>query len=63
VLFANWVEPSAPGGSVLRSETRVQAVGAQGRVGLATLRPLIRAFQGLIVTEGLEETVRRAERR
>ena len=63
VVFANWVQPSASGGAVLRSETRVQAVGAQGRVGLATLRPLIRAFQGLIVTDGLDETVRRAEAR
>jgi hypothetical protein len=62
VLFANWVEPVAAGGAALHSETRVQAVGAQGRLGLATLRPLIRAFQQLIATDGIDEAVRRAER-
>jgi hypothetical protein len=63
VLFANWVEPLAPGGAVLRSETRVDAADAQGRLGLATLRPVIRAFQQLIATDGLDEAVRRAEHR
>jgi hypothetical protein len=62
-LFANWVEPVASGGAVLHSETRVDAAGAQGRLGLATLRPVIRAFQQLIATDGLDEAVRRAERR
>ena len=45
VLFANWVQPSAAGGAVLRSETRVHAFGVQGHLGLATLRPLVRAFR------------------
>lgn len=63
VLFANWVEPLASGGAVLCSETRVHAVGAQGRLGLATLRPVVRAFQQLIATDGIEEAVRRAEAR
>lgn len=62
VLFANWVEPVASGGAVLQSQTRVDAVGAQGRLGLATLRPVIRAFQHVIATDGVEEAVRRAER-
>ncbi len=63
VLFANWVEPMPSGGAALHSETRVDAVGAQGRLGLATLRPVIRAFEQLIATDGIEEAVRRAERR
>jgi hypothetical protein len=63
VLFANWVEPIASGGAVLHSETRVDAVGPQGRLGLATLSPVIRTFQGLIATDGIEAAVRRAERR
>jgi len=62
VLFANWVESAASGGAVLHSETRVDAVGAQGRLGLVTLRPVIRAFQQLIATDGIDEAVRRAER-
>ncbi len=62
VLFANWVEPLRSGGAVLRSETRVQAIGSQGRFGLATLRPVVRAAEQLIATEGLEQAVRRAER-
>jgi hypothetical protein len=61
VLFANWVEPLSAGGSVLQSETRVHAIGGQGRLGLATLRPVVRAFQHLIATDGIEEAVRRAE--
>jgi hypothetical protein len=63
VLFANWVEPVSSGVSVLHSETRVDAVGPQGRLGLATLRPVIRAFQQLIATDGIEAAVRRAEER
>jgi hypothetical protein len=62
VLFANWVEPLASGGAALRSETRVQAIGTQGRVGLATLRPVVRAAENLIASEGLEAAVQRAER-
>ena len=61
VLFANWVEPLRSGGAALHSETRVHAIGGQGRLGFATLRPVVRAFQQLIVTDGIEEAVRRAE--
>jgi hypothetical protein len=61
VLFANWVEPLTSGGSTLHSEVRVHAIGGQGRLGLATLRPVVRAFQQLIATDGIEEAVRRAE--
>ena len=63
VLFANWVEPLTSGGAVLHSETRLHAIGGHGRLGLATLRPVVRAFQQLIATDGIEEAVRRAEKR
>jgi hypothetical protein len=62
VLFGNWVEPLPGDRSVLRSETRVEAFGVQGRVGLASVRPLIRAFQGLVATDAMAATARRAER-
>jgi hypothetical protein len=60
VLFANWVEPHKPG-SVLRSETRVESFGVQGRIGLASVRPLIRAFQQLIWSDAMAAAVGRAE--
>jgi hypothetical protein len=63
VLFANWVEPLASGGAALCSETRVQTIGAQARIGMITLSPLVRAFQQLILNDGIEEAVRRAEQR
>ena len=62
VVFANWVEPDAGGESAtLASEARVDAIGAQGRIGVAAVRPLVRTFQHLIGTDGLEAAVRRAE--
>jgi hypothetical protein len=63
VLFANWVEPAGAGRTALRSETRVEALGAQGRLGVAAVRPLVAAFQQLIGSEGIEAGVRLAERR
>jgi hypothetical protein len=62
VLFAHWVEPADDGRSALVSEARVQALGAQGRVGVAAVRPLVRGFNYLIGTDGIEVAVRRAER-
>jgi hypothetical protein len=62
VLLANWAEPAPAGGGVLRSETRVEAFGAQGRIGLASVRPLIRGFQGLVWSEAMAAAVRRADR-
>jgi hypothetical protein len=62
VLFANWVTPAASGRSVLQSETRVQVFGAQARIGLATLRPVILGFQQLIGSDAIAQAVRRAER-
>jgi len=62
VVFANWVAPTDDGGSELCSEVRVQAFGVQGRVGLAAVRPLVRAFQGLVASDAIAAAVRRAER-
>jgi hypothetical protein len=61
VLFANWVEPAAGSGAVLRSETRVEAFGSRGRIGLASIRPMIRGFQQLIWSDAMAAAVRRAE--
>jgi hypothetical protein len=62
VLIANWVEPAASGRTALLSETRVNVIGAQGRLGLAAVRPLVMAFQSLVGSEGIEAAVRLAER-
>jgi hypothetical protein len=63
VAFANWVEPATSGGrAALGAEVRVQALGSQGRVGVAAVRPVVRAFQNLVGSEGLGAAVRRAER-
>ncbi len=62
VLFANWAEPASPSGAMLRSETRLEAFGVQGRIGLASVRPLIRGFQNLVWSDAMAAAVRRAER-
>lgn len=63
VLFANWVEPTETGTMALISEVRVEAMGVQGRLGVRAVRPLVRSFEHLIGTEGIETAVRRAEQR
>lgn len=63
VVYAHSVRPWDTGRSELRSETRVAAFGAQGRLGLASVRPLIRGFEQLVGTDALAAAVRRAERR
>lgn len=62
VLFANWIEESADT-STIHAEVRVEAIGAQGRMGVAAVRPLVRAFGSLIGSDGIEVAARRAERR
>jgi hypothetical protein len=62
VAFGIWVDPADSGGASLTSETRVQPIGAQGRIGVAAVRPVIRAFQSLVGTDGIEAAVRIAER-
>jgi hypothetical protein len=59
VVFANWVEESK--GAALASEARVQAIGSQGRIGVAAVRPLVRGFHNLVSSEGIAAAVRRAE--
>jgi hypothetical protein len=63
VVFANWAEAVARGRARLVSETRVDAIGVQGRVGVAAIRPLVSAFLHLVGSEAIEAAVREAERR
>ena len=62
VVFANWVATGADGASQLHSETRVEPFGAQGRIGLRSVRPLIGAFHNLVVTDAMTAARRAAER-
>jgi hypothetical protein len=61
VAIATWVQ-SDPRGATLFTEARVEAIGAQGQVGMAAVRPLVRAFEHLLSSEALRTAVRRAER-
>jgi hypothetical protein len=61
VLFSNWVEPAGEARSALVSEVRVHAIGMQGRVGLALVRPVVAAFHDLIGSEGIGAAIRLAE--
>lgn len=58
VVFANWIED---GPTTIHAEARVEAIGTQGRVGVAAVRPLVRAFGSLIGSDGIEVAARRAE--
>ena len=60
VVIANWAVERPGGGSVLTAEARVEPVGAQGRLGVAAVRPVVRAFQGLVGSDGINAAVRRA---
>ena len=60
VLFANWITEDDDKRAI-HAEARVEAIGAQGRVGVAAVRPLVRAFGGLIGSDGIELAARRAE--
>lgn len=62
VVFASWTEKAGERGSALVSEVRVEAIGLQGRLGVRALRPLVRGFQQLIGSDGIEAAVRAAER-
>ncbi len=56
VVFGHWVEPDG----ALNVEARVAAIGVEGRVGLAAVRPLVSRSHRLIASDGLEAAVRRA---
>jgi hypothetical protein len=62
VIFAMWAAPDGEGGR-LSAEVRVAPVGAQGRFGIAAVRPLVAGFHALIGSDGLGAAVRRAEGR
>ena len=40
----------------------MESIGGQGSIGVAAVRPLVRAFGSLVGSEGLAAAVRRAER-
>ena len=61
VLFANWIDDGSEHRATIHAEARVEAIGAQGRVGVAAVRPLVRAFGSLIGSDGIEVAARRAE--
>ena len=61
VLIANWVSELEDGRTELRSESRVAGVGMQGRLGVRAVAPLVRAFGGLVGSEGIAAAVRAAE--
>jgi hypothetical protein len=63
VAIANWAVERAGGGSVLTAEARVEPIGAQGRLGVAAVRPVVRAFQNLVGSDAINAAVRRAEGR
>ena len=64
VMFAMWASPDGEGsGGRLNAEVRLVPVGAQGRIGIAAVRPLIGAFHQRIGSDGLTAAVRRAEGR
>jgi hypothetical protein len=60
VAIAAWADADRRGGA-LCAEARVQALGAQGQLGVAAVRPLVIAFQPLIGSEALRAAARRAE--
>ncbi len=61
VLFAHWIEPAGEGRCALASEARVEAIGMQGRLGVAAVRPLVQRFGHLVGSDGLDAAVRRAD--
>jgi hypothetical protein len=61
VVFAHWAQDDRDGRGALISEARVQPLGAQGRVGVAAVRPIVRTFGSLVGSEGIRAAVRRAE--
>jgi hypothetical protein len=62
VVFAHWAQQLDDQRAALASEVRVQPIGAQGMIGVAAVRPLVRSFQQLVGSDGISAAVRRAER-
>jgi hypothetical protein len=61
VVFANWIDTSSSERSAICAEVRVDAIGAQGRVGVAAVRPLVGAFGHLVGSDGIELAAKRAD--
>lgn len=61
VVIATWVDDGS-GRRSLVVEARVQGIGAQGRLGVAGVRPMVRTFGNLVGTDGINAAVRRAGR-
>lgn len=61
VVFAHWVQQDGGAGAELCVEARIEAIGRQGAMGVAAVRPIVRAFGSLVGSEGLAAAVRRAE--
>ena len=61
VVFAHSAQEAPDGREALVSEARVQPLGAQGRIGVAAVRPIVRTFGPLVGSEGIRAAVRRAE--
>jgi hypothetical protein len=62
VLFAHWVEPDGPAGSVIVSEARVQPTDRPAALRLRSLWVVMQAFERLIGAEPLSVAARHAER-
>jgi hypothetical protein len=62
VVFAHWAAQRPGGGGALASEVRVQALGVQGQLGVAAVRPIVRSFGQLVGSDGIAAAVARAER-
>ncbi len=62
VVIANWAQGNGAGRSRLSAEARVEPIGPQGRIGVAAVRPVVRGFQHLVGSDGINAAVRRAER-
>ena len=62
VVIANWVG-QGDGTRTLHAEARVAALGYQGRVGVAGIRPMVRTFGHLVGSDGVSAAVRRADHR
>lgn len=63
VLFATWAAGPEGGRAELCAEVRAEAFGGQGRVGMTSVKPLVRAFHSLIGSDGIAAAVRLAEGR
>lgn len=61
IVFANWTESGAAGGTMLCNEARIEAVDRRARLRLRALWATIGRFEPLIGTEAVSRAVRDAE--